>query len=326
MTKSKYWAWTAKENAELRSEEIGAPGPNEVLIRTRYTGISPGTEMALYMMTHVGFADPKNTYAKYPHRGGYLNVGIVEEVGDDVKADFPPGTWVYSSAGHCQYSIASPHGGPARGCLRLSESLQVPEAAFLGMAQIGYTAPYLAPASLGQKTAVLGAGLVGNFAAQLYAASGADVAVAEKDSFRRAIAEKCGLTTVSDADELAERLGGEPSIVVEATGVPALCVKSFELVAQGGRVAILSSPRGEATVNFYNHIHAKVISVIGAHGKAVADGKAAGALMIELAGKGALDLAGVLTHVESWQDAPRVWEIYARGAQQRLGTVFDWEK
>jgi len=326
MVESKYWVWTAKETAELKSEKIGPPAADEVLVRTRYTGISPGTEMALYMMTHVGFADPANKYAKYPHRGGYLSVGVVEEAGDAVRADFPPGTWVYSSAGHCRYSIAKPHGDTWSGCLRLPESLHVPEASFLGMARIGYTAPYLAPAALREKTAVLGGGLVGNLAAQLYAASGANVVVAEKDPFRLEIAEKCGLSAVASIDEIAGKLGGEPSIVVEATGVPALCVKAFEIAAQGGRVAILSSPRGEAPVNFYNHIHAKVIKVIGAHGKAIADGKGATALMIEMADSAALALAPLLTHTETWRDAPKVWYIYARGPRERLGTVFDWEK
>lgn len=326
MTQSKYWVWTAKETAELTSEELPAPEPDEVLVRTRYSGISPGTEMALYMMTHVGFADPDNKYAKYPHRGGYLNVGIVEEAGDAVKADFPPGTWVYSSAGHCQYSIAKPHGDTWSGCLKLPESLHAPEATFLGMARIGYTAPYLAPATLRETVAVLGGGLVGNFAAQLYAASGANVVLAEKDPFRLDIAEKCGMAGVASIDEVAAHLGEAPSVVVEATGVPELCVKSFELVAQGGRVVILSSPRGEASVNFYNHIHAKVIKVIGAHGKAVKDGKAATALMIEMADAGALKLKPCLSHLESSREAPKIWDIYARGPEKRLGTAFDWGK
>lgn len=326
MIQSKYWVWTAKETAELASEELGAPQTDEVLIRTRYSGISPGTEMALYMMTHVGFADPDNSYAKYPHRGGYLNVGIVEEAGDAVKAAFPPGTWVYSSAGHCQYSMATPHGDVWSGCLKLPESLHAPEATFLGMARIGYTAAYLAPATLRETVAVLGGGLVGNFAAQLYAASGANVVLAERDPFRLDIAGKCGLTTDASIDNVAARLRQAPSVVVEATGVPALCVKSFELVGQGGRVVILSSPRGEAAVNFYNHIHAKVIRVIGAHAKAVTDGQAATELMIAMAEAGALKLKPCLTHLESWREAPKIWDIYARGPEKRLGTAFDWEK
>jgi threonine dehydrogenase-like Zn-dependent dehydrogenase len=324
MVESKYWVWTARETAELALETLGPAGADQVLIRTRYTGVSPGTEMALYMMTHVGFPDPANRYAKYPHRGGYLNVGIIEQAGADVADQWPAGTWVFSSAGHCQYSLARPAGDEWSSCYVLPETLHRPEACFLGMARISYTSPYLAPAGLGEKVAVLGAGLVGNFAAQLYNAQGADVLVVEKDAFRRGIAEKCGLKSVASTGEVAGFFGTAPRLVVEATGVPALCVEAFEMAAEGGRVVILSSPRGQAPVNFYKHIHAKVITVIGAHGKALAEKHAAARLMIEMAENGRLRLAPCLTQVEPWREAPATWNTYARGAADRLGTVFDW--
>ncbi|MHC4715043.1 MAG: zinc-binding dehydrogenase, partial [Planctomycetota bacterium] len=238
MVESKYWVWTAKETPELKTESLADPAPDEVLVRTRYTAISPGTEMALYMMTHVGFADPNNKYAKYPHRGGYLSVGIIEESGADVAADWPPGTWVYSGASHCAYSLAKPGSGGWGDCWRLPESLKKAESCYLGLVKVGYTAPYLAPAALGESVAVLGGGLVGNFAAQLYKASGADVLVVEREAFRRDIAGKCGLKTVASIDDVSDAFGAPPRLVIEATGVPALCVESFKLVAQGGRVII----------------------------------------------------------------------------------------
>lgn len=326
MIESKYWVWTAKQTAELSVETLAPPADDEVLIRTRYTGISPGTEMALYMMTHVGFSDPDNTYASYPHRGGYLNVGVIEQAGARLAGRWPVGTWVFSSAGHCQYSLARPDGDEWSACYRLPETLHKPEGCFLGMARISYTSPYLAPGGLGEDVAVLGGGLVGNFAAQLYNVQGANVLVVEKDAFRRGIAEKCGLETVAATGEVAGFFGCAPQLVVEATGVPALCVEALRLAGEGGRVVILSSPRGQAPVNFYKHIHAKVITVIGAHGKALADKHAAARRIIDMAEKGRLLLAECLTHVESWREAPTVWQAYARGAQNRLGTVFDWEK
>jgi 2-desacetyl-2-hydroxyethyl bacteriochlorophyllide A dehydrogenase len=323
MVESKVWVWTAAEKSELQTEAVAAPGPGQVLIKTRYSAISPGTEMALYMGTHVGFADPDNHYAKYPHRGGYLNIGIVEAAGEEAAADWPVGTWVYSAASHRRYALVDTTGPWS--CRRLPEALQKPEAAYLGLVKVGYTAPYMAPSTLGKKIAVLGAGLVGNFAAQLYNASGADVVSVERDDFRRDIAEKCGLKTVGDTSDVEKALGEAPGIVVEATGVPALCVKAMEMAAQGGRVLILSSPRGEAPVNFYNHIHSKLISVIGAHGKAVTDGVAADRLLYSMAADGKVTLAPCVTHKASWKDAAEVWDTYAHNPVKRLGTILDWE-
>ncbi len=325
MVESQYWVWPAKEIAELQTETLSAPAPGEILVRTRYTGVSPGTEMALYMMTHVGFADPENTYAKYPHRGGYLNIGVIEAAGADVAEQWQVGTWVFSSAGHCQYSLARP-GDRWKRCLQLPEGLHNPESCFLGLARVAYTAIYVAPPALGERVAVFGAGLVGNFAAQLYAASGAEVLVVERDAFRREIAKRCSLRTVSSTGEIKEHFGADPQIVVEATGVPALCVEAMERVAQVGRVVILSSPRGEAPVNFYRHIHSKIIRVIGAHAKALDDSPESMDLIVGLVSSGKLKLVPCLTHIESWRDAPKVWNAYARGAKNRLGTVFDWGK
>jgi 2-desacetyl-2-hydroxyethyl bacteriochlorophyllide A dehydrogenase len=326
MVESNYWVWTAKETAELKSETLPAPAPDEVLVKTRFTAVSPGTEMALYMMTHVGFPDPNNKYAKYPHRGGYLNVGVVEAAGDKVAADWPAGTWVYSAAGHCQYSLRKPLADVWSAASKLPECLRGPEAALLGMVRIGYAASYVAPALIGETVAVLGAGLVGNFAAQIYNAAAANVVVVERDEFRRGIAKKCGLATVASVDDVARFFGTQPRTVVEATGVPQLSVEAMKLAARKGRAIILSSPRGEAPVNFYSQIHQKCISVIGAHANVIDDANAAQNLVISLAAQGKIQLVPCVTHIESWHDAPAIWNTYARGPEYRLGTVFDWER
>ena len=296
MVESKYWVWTAKETAELRTETLGDPAADQVLAHTRYTAVSPGTEMALYMMTHVGFADPNNKYAKYPHRGGYLNIGIVEKAGKDVADRFKPGAWVFSCAGHTEYALLKPNdfwSAP----FALPESLHTPEAALLGMVRIGYAAAYQAPPVLRESVVVLGGGLVGNFAAQLYKANGAETVLVEKDDFRRNIASQCGIETLSSLDDVAKRFPGGPRIAVEATGVPQLSVEAMKMAAQGGRAVILSSPRGEAPVNFYNHIHAKLLRVIGAHAKCFADPSAAQNMVIDLAADGTVRLKPCLTHV-----------------------------
>jgi threonine dehydrogenase-like Zn-dependent dehydrogenase len=326
MVESKYWVWTAKETAELATETLPAPADDEVLVKTRFTGVSPGTEMALYMMTHVGFPDPNNKYAKYPHRGGYLNVGVIEAAGAKAVASWPVGTWVFSSSGHCQYSLHKPAGEFWGAVHKLPESLHAPEASFAGMVRIGYTASYVAPSVIGETVAVFGAGLVGNFCAQLYNAAAANTVVIERDGFRRAIAERCGLAVVASIDDVTKYFGAAPQIVVEATGVPALCVEAMKLTARKGRMVILSSPRGEAPVNFYAHIHQKCIRVIGSHANAIDDAVAAQNLVIRLAAEGKVKVAPCLTHVVSWREAPSIWAIYAKGAPNRLGTVFDWEK
>jgi len=325
MVESKYWVWTAKETAELKTETLPDPGADQVLVKTRFTSVSPGTEMALFMMTHVGFPDPNNKYAKYPHRGGYLNVGVVEAAGAKAAEKIKPGTWVFSAAGHCEYSLANPSDFWTMP-FPLPEALHVPESPLVGLVRIGYTSTFLAPPMLRESLVVFGGGMIGNFSAQVAKAAGADVVLVEKDDFRRDIAQKCGLRTAPSIEEAAKLFPGGPKTVVEATGVPQLSVEAMKLAAQSGRVVILSSPRGEASVNFYNQIHAKLLTVIGAHAKGLTDAPGAQRMTIGLCAEGTVKLKPCLTHIESWRDAPKVWAIYAKGAPNRLGTTFDWSK
>ncbi|HYF48597.1 MAG TPA: hypothetical protein VEJ63_04290, partial [Planctomycetota bacterium] len=50
---------------------------SELLLKTRVSLISAGTELAMFTRSHRGFDDPNNRYAKYPFPPGYLNVAEV---------------------------------------------------------------------------------------------------------------------------------------------------------------------------------------------------------------------------------------------------------
>ena len=74
---------------QMRFYDLGpaqSPGPREVTIRTRYSGITNGTERHGLMDEH-GFG-------RYPGRHGYQHVGRVEAVGGAVRG-YTPGDWVY---------------------------------------------------------------------------------------------------------------------------------------------------------------------------------------------------------------------------------------
>ena len=63
---------------ELRDVELREINENEVLVKTEFSAISAGTELA-------NFNDLPNTVRKYPRNFGYNAVGIVEKVGAAVK-------------------------------------------------------------------------------------------------------------------------------------------------------------------------------------------------------------------------------------------------
>src|SRR4051812_8367538 len=71
-------------SGRLRTEDLAAPAPGEVLVRTLYTGISRGTESLVYR-GEVPEAERDRMRAPFqagdfpaPVKYGYLNVGVVE--------------------------------------------------------------------------------------------------------------------------------------------------------------------------------------------------------------------------------------------------------
>ncbi|MES1170530.1 MAG: dehydrogenase, partial [Leifsonia sp.] len=94
-----FWA-TGAGAGELRTEPVAEPAPGQVRVRTRWTGVSRGTE-ALVMRGQVPESEHERMRAPFqsggfgfPLKYGYLNVGVVEQgpsplVGRTVFTLFP---------------------------------------------------------------------------------------------------------------------------------------------------------------------------------------------------------------------------------------------
>jgi threonine dehydrogenase-like Zn-dependent dehydrogenase len=94
---------------------------------------------------------------------------------------------------------------------------------------------------------------------------------------RRARAEATyGVRTVDPQagdtlEALRAQLGGaRPDVVVDATGVPAALQDALHLVADGGQVVLVGSPRGVIQqFDSYWDLHGRSVSIMGAHGSAI---------------------------------------------------------
>ncbi|MCC6170056.1 MAG: zinc-binding dehydrogenase [Caldilineaceae bacterium] len=257
----------------LVEEQIAAQaGPGEMLVKCFYSLISAGTELAMYTHTHIGFSDPANTYAKYPFYPGYAAVGRVEAVGSGIT-DFAPGDVVYYPGHHQRYALIAPDKTTV---LPVPQGMPLPHAPLIRMAEIAYTSVLMSSVRAGDTVAVLGLGLVGHLAAQLFQLQGAAVTGVDVVAFRRELASQSGIRPVVDAanqDAVAavrDVTGGNgAAIVVEATGVPQLVETALEMAREQGEVILLGSTRGPAQVDVYNHIHRRGVTLKGAHGRLV---------------------------------------------------------
>jgi L-iditol 2-dehydrogenase len=245
---------------EMEEFVVPDPGPGDVLIRTRASLISPGTERAFYLAL-------PNTNASYPLYPGYSNIGEVIGVGTGVET-LRVGDRVASGTGHASYVVT-----PAAKCIDVPAVVSDEEAAFFNLIAIAMQGIHKARIELGESVVVLGAGPIGICAMQMAKTSGAlPVIAVDQDESRLELALRVGadVALVNDGQvvdrirEQAERDGA--AVVIEVTGAGAAILSAFQVAGMRGRVILLGSARGDTDqVNFYRDVHRKGLSVIGAH-------------------------------------------------------------
>jgi NADPH:quinone reductase-like Zn-dependent oxidoreductase len=88
----------ARDHVELEEVELPAVGANQVLLRTRWSLVSSGTEL---IVLRVRFEPGTHWehYGRFPFHPGYSAVGEIVAVGDDV-ADLAVGDLVAARVGH----------------------------------------------------------------------------------------------------------------------------------------------------------------------------------------------------------------------------------
>lgn len=335
--KARQLVFPEKMKVETIDVEINdTPGPGEVLVENLYGLISPGTELAMFTQTHVGFSREDFGYASFPFHPGYASVGRVLLAGRDVDA-VREGELVYVRGKHASHALV-PAG---QSLLRLPEDMSLQHAPFAVIARIALTAVRLSDVRLGHTVAVFGQGLVGNLAAQLMNLSGARLVIGiDAVPERLSSSESCGIDACvnPEAEDLTDRVnaitnGEGCQIVVEATGNPDVAPQAIRTAAQMGQVVLLGSPRGSAEIDLYFDLHRTGVSVIGAHGSRQPDALQFGdpdpdELMLDFIARERLKVAPLLTHV---LPASRAAEAYRGLLEEKgafLGVLLDltrWE-
>jgi len=218
-------------SGETKVEEVPAPGlgRNSVLIQTRASLISAGTERMLVEFGKASLlakakAQPdkvKQVLDKIKTDGlmptldavfnrlgeplplGYCNAGVVLEVGAGVSG-FKAGDRVISNGPHADIVAV-----PKTLCAKIPDNVTDEQAAFTVLASIGLQGIRLIKPTFGEKIVVYGMGLIGLVTVQLLRASGCEVFGVDVDAGRLAMAEKYGAVTCNAA-------AGDPIAAVSA--------------------------------------------------------------------------------------------------------------
>src|SRR5437660_3816121 len=210
----------------VREVDLPAPGPNQILVATEVSAVSAGTELAVYTGTHQWLKDPALPEWKFPFRPGYSAAGRVLAVGSAV-AGWKPGDRVSYPGNHASHELLTL--GHERGRLwRLPDHLDFEKASVACIARYGLGASVRAGVTLGRSFAVLGLGVIGQFALRCSLGAGCHPVIGiDGVKMRRGAATAAGADFVIDPaagdvrQQLSAFLGARGAeIVADATGIP----------------------------------------------------------------------------------------------------------
>jgi 2-desacetyl-2-hydroxyethyl bacteriochlorophyllide A dehydrogenase len=262
---------------EVREELLRAPGPQDVLVRAEYSGISAGTEMLVYRgeLPELIEADldPVARGLQYPTPFGYCSVGRVVAVGEGID---PASTnsRVFAFQPHASSFVA-----PLGEMVSVPEDIPPVDAVFLANSETAVNLLHDAAPLLGERVLVLGQGVVGLLtAALLQNLSLACVVTADLHPARRRASAELGVSAVLDPAEpefvskaWSLTQGDGFDAVLELSGNPSALNLAVETAAFGGRIIVGSwYGRKRAPLDLGGRFHRSRIRVLSSQVSTIA--------------------------------------------------------
>jgi threonine dehydrogenase-like Zn-dependent dehydrogenase len=342
--------------------ELPRPGPRDVLVRTRLTQVSAGTEVNAIRARRSGA--PVGDVAALPL--GYTAVGVVEAVGPEVSA-LAPGDRVLGNGPHASHWLvtrAAPGSEYApsaeHGLMRVPEEVDDASAAFAILGDVALHAIHRAGIALGESVAVHGQGVVGLIALRLARLSGAHplIGVDVVDE-RLRVSKLFGASHVVNAasQDVAGAIhaatpaprrfagvaaaGLEPTsgadVQIHATSRIDVLPAIVQAAADRGRIVVAGATAawpdpGPAVPLSLDVLLRREISVVGSYETGVAlshpywpwTRSRNHATVIDLIRRGELDVRPLISHVVPYRDAPAVYDMLAAGGEGWLSVAFTW--
>ncbi|MFD9292559.1 zinc-binding alcohol dehydrogenase [Streptomyces sp. NPDC060030] len=255
--------FTGPRQVEVAEHESAPLPAGHLRVRTRYSGISAGTELTAYRGTNPYLTRTWDAEARlfrdgaagitYPVAGwGYSEVGEVTEVsteltetpGMPVVGDLVWGIWGHRSEGIVPAERMIGHTLPA--------GLEPLAGAFARVGAIGYNAVLAADIHLGEEVVVFGQGVIGLLTTRLAQLNGARVTAVDALDGRLAKAREYGARrtlnsrTDSVAEDIREATGGTGAdVAIEISGVYPALHEALRAVTVGGRVVASGFYQGD---------------------------------------------------------------------------------
>ncbi|BEP14101.1 zinc-binding alcohol dehydrogenase [Acidothermaceae bacterium B102] len=225
--------WLAEPGVgEIRPVALPEPGPDEVRVRTLRSAVSRGTETLVFRgqvppsQYDVMRAPFQEGDFPGPLKYGYLNVGVVEQG--------PPA--LQGRTVFCLYPHQTAYVVPARSVVVVPDGVPAERAVLAGTVETAVNALWDAAPLVGDRVAVVGAGMVGCCVARLLSRfPGVTVTLVDVDPERASVAAALGVDFALAADAAGDR-----DLVFHTSATGAGLQQSLGLLVAEGTVIDLS--------------------------------------------------------------------------------------
>jgi len=342
--------YTDLNQIAVKEYELGEMSPTDILVETRYTMVSTGTELRI-LAGHYGAA--KN----YPLVPGYSSVGTVIEVGAEVKG-FRVGDNV--SCRNPKWTVKgvnSMWGGQSSLQVQATSGEDRPILLPYDADLLDYVAVEISAISLrgvtaaapkpGETAVILGQGLIGTLSAAWFAAAGCRVIVTDLENSRlqRAAARSYATVNVGDADAEAQiqtLCNGGADIVVECSGSAKGAEMAYRLVRRKPqnysndykvepiqfyhgdwpRLVMQANYLDEVTINPFTFVAGEGVTILMPSDRGVEDRQMAA----EQFRRGVIKSADFVQTISSVADAPAAYAALRDDKKSNFSLVFDWSQ
>ncbi len=251
-----------KQHFSYQPVIVPDPSPEQIAIRTSFSGVSIGTEFALIRN--------KISWGPYPICTGYMGTGVVEQVGSAVK-DYKVGDKVFYRANsgmklesgepvssvcgtHCSHIVTAP--GGTHGADHVPDGAPMDLASMFVMPAVGHFGVDMANPTTGEHVVVYGAGLIGQGVIASCVSRGCVVTAVDVNPKSLELARLMGATTLINpkesniVEEIKKITPDGADVVFECTGLPRCIDIAIELCRTFGKF-IWQGNYGSAPVNMH---------------------------------------------------------------------------
>jgi 3-hydroxyethyl bacteriochlorophyllide a dehydrogenase len=318
---------------EVREMEVPPVGPDQVGIRTAFSGVSQGTERWALTGRYGHFDRDYSAY--YPCSPGYQAAGVVNEIGD-AASDIEVGDHVFALGtrfldpdhkypGPCQASHSAYLVIDRTGVTKIPAGVDLAGASLYHMAGVSRHGVRLTRIEPGELVVVIGLGMIGQMSAQAARRAGARVIATDLIPARVEAAAKYSADRAVHAnaesleDVVREEQENGADVVIDTTGDHRMFDRCLGLIRREGRITLQGYYPDPIAIDFHP-THMQRPNVIFPCGW---DDEFNDELVADLA-SGRLAIDPLITHRISFRDAHEAYELVVEHPERSLGMVLDW--